>query len=365
MAPVLDQQPSPTLDWNNDSSNQDQLDVRGLWIPKFDIAKGQRIVTAGSCFSRYIGKALVEREYRWINAETAPGSPELQTAFHYNEYSFRTGEICTARMLSQWMSWAFEDEACPDIFWERDGRFFDPFRPTVELDGFSSIEEARLSRQATLAAIRAAFSRWAIFIVTLKTTESWRDKETGLEFADCPGSVAGEFDPEAHVAHKASYQETLEDLNNALEAIRRIRPKFKVILAVSPVQIDMTASEEHAAVAHCKSKSILRAVAESLASGDDNIDYFPAYELINYPKFRGRHFTSDQRSLTREGINLMTTSFFNDIDLAFGRVPSPPPAADAPVIDPQPDDYVISEEDSLRSEEEMLTAFKLEAEDRV
>jgi hypothetical protein len=38
--------------------------------------------------------------------------------------------------------------------WEKDGRFYDPFRPNIEPDGFASAEEMENSRQACIRAFR-------------------------------------------------------------------------------------------------------------------------------------------------------------------------------------------------------------------
>ena len=75
--------------------------------------------------------------------------------------------------------------------WEQDGRFYDPLRPVIEPGGFASEDELRAARAATLAAIRDAVRRAHIFVFTLGLTECWEHRETGLQYALCPGTVPG------------------------------------------------------------------------------------------------------------------------------------------------------------------------------
>lgn len=351
----------PQAFWRSAVAEQDALDIRGLWSPKFDITEKTPIVTAGSCFAQHIGRALRERDYNWIDGEAAPGSADLQKAFHYGTFSFRTGNIYTTRMLAQWVEWAIKPEDCPDMFWEKDGRFYDPFRPAVEPDGFFSIEEARASRLATLNAIRSSIRKAEVFVFTLGLTECWRDKATGTEFAICPGTVAGEFDPQAHEFHNMSYDDVIRDLNRAIINMRRIRSGLKVLLTVSPVPLTATASEQHVLNATSYSKSVLRAVAGNASSNMEGVDYFPSYEIITHPVFAGQFYAANQRSVLPEGVDHVMTCFFHDLNAAFGRAAPVPPAKAVPTGSMAKDDGEISATDDVRCEEEMLAAFQSQA----
>ena len=181
------------------------LEISGLWVPEFAILPKHKVVTAGSCFAQHFSRALTARGYSWLDAEPAP---ELLTAeqardFNYGIFSVRTGNIYTARMLQQWLSLALgdrdQDEPAWTEVWETKGRFQDPLRPVIEPGGFASREELFASRRATLAAIRKAVRQADIFVFTLGLTESWRNAQTGAEYALCPGTAGGRFDPDDHV----------------------------------------------------------------------------------------------------------------------------------------------------------------------
>ena len=71
-----------------------------------------------------------------------------------------------------------------------------------------------------------------------------------------------------------------------------------------------TKSGNHVLVATMESKSILRAVAGQLTTNRTYVDYFPSYELINSPVFRGVFFEPNQRTVNRHGVDFVMNVFF-------------------------------------------------------
>lgn len=342
--------------WRSAVAETRAKDIRGLWSPKFDIAKDMRIVTAGSCFAQHIAGALRDRGYNWYDAEPAPGSDALKRAYGYGVFSFRTGNIYTARMLNQWLRWAQKPQDCPDIFWKKGGRYYDPFRPAIEPEGFAKLDEARASRGATLAAVKDAMRKAQVFIFTMGLTECWRDAETNDEFAICPGTVAGEFAPDRHVFHNMDYSEVAREMGRALASLRKLNRNVKVLLTVSPVPLTATATGRHVLTATSGSKAILRAVAGMLAEKHDNVDYFPSYEIITHPVFEGRFYAGNKRSVRPEGVAFVMRNFFDDLGAAFGGHGDDTvnPEAGKPV----PDGSDAEAASDVICEEEMLAAFQ-------
>jgi hypothetical protein len=227
-------------------------------------------------------------------------------------------------MLVQWLSWALEGAALPaDDVWHEGGRWFDPFRPAVEPGGFADADELRASRQATLAAIRAAVDGADVLVLTLGLTECWRDRVTGAEYAMCPGTVAGRFDPDRHAFHNQRPGEILRDLRTAVQILARRNPRLRVLLTVSPVPLTATASGQHVLVATTQSKAILRAVAGMLAEDLAAVDYFPSYEIITAPTFRGVFYAGNQRNVLPEGVATVMDCFFGSLEARFGPVAVP------------------------------------------
>jgi len=339
--------------WRSAVAEAGPFGLTGLWTPKFRLERGHGIVTAGSCFAQHIGRALKARGHRWMETEPAPpffGEAE-RAAFNYGIFSFRTGNIYTARMLLQWLRLAFDEGAVPDETWEQESRLTDPLRPVIEPGGFDGAAELRAAREATCAAIRRAVREADWFVFTLGLTESWRNTDTGLEYALCPGTVAGRFDPARHAFHNAPMAEILADLSAALELMRRENPALRVLLTVSPVPLTATASGQHVLCASGYSKSVLRAVAGQAASEFDFVDYFPSYEIITSPVFRGIFFAPNMRSVEPQGVETVMGHFFADQERVFG--PLDPPEAGAE----DPPAAVRRNRDDVTCEEELLGAF--------
>jgi hypothetical protein len=81
-------------------------------------------------------------------------------------------------------------------------------------------------------------------------------------------------------------------------------------------------------VATTQSKSILRAVAGQAAAAPW-IDYFPSYEMIVTPPFRGMFFAENGRTVTADGVEFVMDSFFAGQAATFG-------APEAPAAVPKP-----------------------------
>jgi hypothetical protein len=351
--------------WRTAVADRDAMEIAGLWKPKLKISRKTRIATAGSCFAQHFAKALVARSYRWVDFE--PGPAGLTVAqkhdYHYGTFSFRTGNIYTPRMLRQWLTWALTSTQPPEEVWEKDGRFYDPFRPAVEPGGFASVAELQTSRLDTLAAIRRGLKQSQVFVFTMGLTESWRDAETKVEYAVCPGTIAGTFDPDRHQFVNHSYEALLSDMKAVLKLMLRANRRLNLLLTVSPVPLTATASGQHVLTATMHSKSLLRAVASALVQGQARVDYFPSYEIITHPAYRGRFYAPNMRSVLPEGVDHVMTSFFQDQAAAFGGIPTPKPTAAPPppetADDPAPPELTEAEE--LRCEEEILAAFAPDA----
>ena len=331
--------------WAPAVGQREAIQIGDLWCPRFAIRAEDRIVTFGSCFAQHIGRALVARGFGWTDFEQAPPllTKDEAAAYNFGVFSARTGNIYTARMLRQWVGWAFGDAPVPGEVWQREGRFFDPFRPTIEPDGFASPAEVSSARELTLERFREAITETSLFILTLGLTESWRNLGFPCEYAICPGVVAGKYDPALHAFHNAPYSEILADLTATLARIRRANPALRVLLTVSPVPLTASASGQHVLIATTQSKSVLRAVASALEG--DGVDYFPAYEIISAPPFGGRFFAENRRSVTAEGVAHVMAQFFAALE---GAVRAPLQAAPEAA-------------DDLVCEEQILAAFAPQA----
>ncbi|KOG87483.1 GSCFA domain-containing protein [Streptomyces varsoviensis] len=328
----------PRSFWRSAVAEPDMADIGGLWSPKFGIGQDEPVLTAGSCFARHIGRALRERGMNWRDAEPAPpGLTEAErTARHYGVFSFRTGNIYTAAMLRQWLSWAHGESAPPDEVWSEDGRFYDPFRPAVEPAGHATAEEALAARRSTLEAVRGAVAGAGVLVFTLGLTEAWRDRATGVVHPVCPGTVRGSYDAERYAFHNFTFAEVYDDLSAAVELARAANPRLRVLLTVSPVPLTATATGGHALTATTYSKSVLRAVAGQLALERGHVDYFPAYELVTGFPFKATRYEPNLRTVSPEGVAFVMRHFFDGLAQCPAEAPAPNRADPGPPRSAEP-----------------------------
>jgi hypothetical protein len=314
-----------TAFWKSAVASKDPSEIRGLWDPKFDIKPSHKVVTFGSCFAQHIGRALRERGFSWLISELPPKglSDANQKIFNYDLFSSRTGNIYTSSLLRQWVDWALDEKPVPDEYWVADGRYFDPFRPVIEPNGFESLEEMRASREYTIAAFGRAITEARYFVFTMGLTESWFNKSMGYEYPMCPGTAAGTFDSAEHQFKNQQFEFIRNSLLDAFTKMRAVNKQLQVILTVSPVPLTATNSRRHVLTATMESKSILRAVAGQVRSGQSWIDYFPSYEIISSPVFGGRFFEPNLRSVSKAGVDFVMDSFFADLEAKFGAAETP------------------------------------------
>ncbi|HEX4726263.1 MAG TPA: GSCFA domain-containing protein [Jatrophihabitans sp.] len=301
--------------WRSAVAEPAPAEITELWQPGFTLGPDDPIITAGSCFARELGRALLAAGLNFYDAELPPPglSRAEQQDRHYGQFSFRTGNIYTATMLRQWLSWAVGESVPPVGAWAEGDRFVDGYRPSVQPTGHRSESELLADRDRTLAAIRAAVGQARCLIFTLGLTEAWRDAVDGTEYPVCPGTIRGRFDPQRHVFHNAAFAEVYRDLTAALELARSINPELRVVLTVSPVPLTATATGGHALVASSYSKSVLRAVAGQLATESDQVDYFPSYELITGAPFRAGFFEANLRTVSAEGVAFVLRHFLGAV----------------------------------------------------
>ena len=337
--------------WKTAVAQREPLQISRLWRPKHPLLPAEKVSTAGSCFAQHIGRALQARGFHWFDGEPAPGVvPEaVRKEYGYELFSFRTGNIYTAALLEQWVSWALGITRPPDEIFIKEGRYYDPFRPAIEPTGFRDREELLASRETTLRAIRHVIETSSVFVFTLGLTEGWRHQSGGYEYPMCPGTVAGEFDPSEHVFKNYDYNEILQSMQRFMEMARQVNPKLRFLLTVSPVPLTATASGEHVLTATTYSKSVLRAVAGDLAKAAD-VDYFPSYEMITTAPFRGMFYQPNLRSVKPEGVAFVMNSFFDCLHTCHPEVMgakavpiAPPPTQVAATPTPSADDVVCEE----------------------
>lgn len=314
-------QPSPysglsaSAYWRSGVAQSDPQSLDDVYAPKFRIASDAWVATAGSCFAQHIARHMRTNGYQILDVEPPPlGLPYgLRQSFGYSTYSARYGNIYTVKQLRQLTQEVAGTFTPVDAIWEKDGRYFDALRPSVDPNGLESAQEVAHLRRHHINMVRQMFEKLDVLIFTLGLTEMWLHRESGTVYPTAPGTIAGEFDPDKYVFHNAQFNEIVEDFK-AFEALlsqlRGGRP-FQVLLTVSPVPLTATASGNHILVANTYSKSVLRTVAGYLADNHAHIDYFPSYEIVTNPALRSAGFEGNLRSVRESTVQTVMRHFFH------------------------------------------------------
>lgn len=334
-----------TAFWKLAVASHSPFDITDLWRPKFEISRDWKVATYGSCFAQHIGRALRERGFRWLDCEPGPYGLSAKRAREYNYgiFSSRTGNLYTTSLLRQWTQWAFEGECPPLEVWRKGERYLDPFRPVVEPTGFESMDELEASREHTIRRFERSIRDADLLVFTLGLTESWFNREGAYEYPMCPGVAGGEYHSTQHVFRNQHFNEVIDNLKAAIRLMKSFNENLRILLTVSPVPLTATNSGRHVLVATMQSKSILRAVAAQLADNWPDVDYFPSYEIISSPVFRGAFFEPNQRSVHPRGVAFVMEQFFKALKLPELAAPGGIAAAKAA--------------EELVCEEELLEAF--------
>jgi hypothetical protein len=336
--------------WKLAVASRNVLELSELWNNKIGLVPADKIITAGSCFAQHISKALKAAKYNWKDYEPAPEIflPDQARMLGYGVYSFRTGNIYTVRLLRQWIDWAFATKLMnrSDEVWETDGRWYDPFRPAIEPDGFDSIEEVLASRNTTLRSVKSAFLDADVFVFTLGLTEAWMNKDTGETYPICPGTTAGRFDGKVHSFFNSQYPFIAEDAKWIISFLKEVNPKLRILLTVSPVPLVATATGQHVLTATSYSKSVLRAVAGDLAQSHEHVDYFPSYEIISSFPYKGIFFEPNMREVSKAGVSHVMKHFMAGLSSAHSGV-SDSAVENEPTVDMEEADYLFCEEADL------------------
>lgn len=302
----------------------------------FRINASTKIATAGSCFAQHIGRHLSLRGFNHHVVEKShPIIPLiLAQEYNYGIFSARYGNVYTTRQLVQLVQRAFGLFTPQENVWCDGPRFIDPFRPQIEPDGFSSLEEFHADREQHFECVRRLFKEADVFIFTFGLTEHWHSLMDGATFPVCPGVAGGQFDSNLHGFTNSTVDDVVREFMDFAGYARALNPRLKILLTVSPVPLAATAEDRHVVVATTYSKAVLRVAAEMITKRLDGAYYFPSYEIIAAAHARGAYYADDLRNVTELGVAHVMGLFFEHYAADAGESRSTTP------VPPEPDAFL-------------------------
>jgi hypothetical protein len=281
-------------------------------VPRPLIRRGDRIVSAGSCFGANLVPYLESHGFCYLRTESRhPGFVKAPPeAMSYAAYSAAYGNVYTARQLYQLLLRALGRFEPREDRWQTADAIVDPFRPGMRYAARSEREFELLTAQH-LRATRRAFESCDVFVATLGLTEAWVSTLDGAVFPACPGTVAGTFDPTRHEFVNFTAADVAGDLDAFVTALRAINPEVRVILTVSPVPLVATATSRHVLAADTYSKASLRVAAEAATRAHRDVHYFPSYEIVVGPRAPAEFFEADRRTVSKHAVDVVMAAFLS------------------------------------------------------
>jgi hypothetical protein len=247
------------------------------------------ILTAGSCFADAMGKRFDHYKFSVL------ANPFGAT---YNPISIHKSLEAPA-----------EDYNTRDAFVQNHGLVFHyDFHSQ-----WSSETEAELNRklQEMSRQVQSVIQKASVIILTYGTAWVYTRKENGEIVANCHKVPADRFNKSL-----LREQEIIQSFNTLYQQIKKINPACFFILTVSPVRHLKDSLELNSV-----SKSVLRTSCHSISSNFQDVDYFPAYEIMMDDLRDYRFYKSDMIHPSDDAENYIWKQFsdryFDDSTLAF------------------------------------------------
>lgn len=268
------------------------------------IGKETPVGSAGSCFAVEIARNLMARGFNYV-AKERPVDEETGTrvegalASDPPQFSANWGLLFNAPSFRQIAEKAFGEREFQRIVVENAGTppfFSDPYRENVV---FPSVAAYERNYDRHVAACRAALSACEVFIITLGLNECWEFPVDGSIMSRNPrgSDIAG------LIRHRRlTVAENVAEIQRFIDVVRARNPALKLIVSVSPVPFLATAlaDKQHVVAANGHSKAVLRVAAQELAESNENVFYFPSYELVTM--CCEQPWDADQRHVSRAAV---------------------------------------------------------------
>ena len=281
---------------------------------RFTLDRTTKIASAGSCFASRIAESLQTYGFNYLVTEPGPRwlDREQRAAFGYGAYSARYGNVYTTLQLLQLARRSLGRFEPLERAWNGTAGLLDPFRPSIQPDGFVSADELESDRTQHLAAVRRLWEELDVLVFTLGLTETWLDRRDGAVFPSPPGRGAGVFDPERFAFRNLDVAENVAHLDAFLALLWEINPTARVILTVSPVPLAATMEPRHVLTSTVYSKAVLRVTADEICRRHERVDYFASYEIVTATGNDAEYFAADKRNVTPAGVDHVMWSFYRN-----------------------------------------------------
>ncbi|QDT07030.1 GSCFA family protein [Rubripirellula lacrimiformis] len=251
--------------------------------PKFQLSRGAKVFTIGSCFARNVEDKLIShgvnvasrgfslpREYYYKPSMHGPRTALNKYSPH--SIAFELDRVISGRSL--------ENDGFVQV---DDSLWYDPHCSQVVPRPLEDCREVR----AKVAGVTREIEDCDFVFVTLGLTETWIDNELNVPVNLPPKPNLLKRFPDRFGFSNATYPSVVEALESTIDLVcKQCNREMKFIFTVSPVPLQTTYSDVDVILANTYSKSVLRAACGHLSAMHDNVDYFPSFEMLMYSNRR-------------------------------------------------------------------------------
>ncbi len=246
------------------------------------ISYDDKIFFIGSCFSNNIGNKLISSKFRCkINP----------LGVMYNPVSINN----TIKIITG------QKEINENDIFEKDGIYYSFFLHS-SFNKLSREEFLNSLAKEAESALRFLETTSVVFI-TLGTAWVYKHRELDECVSNCHKEPAKAFDKIV-----MSSDDITSNLNEVVRRITEINPKVKIYFTLSPVRHLKDGFQDNSL-----SKALLRVAISNVIVGFENLDYFPAYEIVNDDLRDYRFYKDDLVHPNETAVNYIWSKFQDEL----------------------------------------------------
>ncbi len=257
---------------------------------KASITMGDSIITIGSCFANSINTKLEQNKFSTLNNPL--------------------GILYDPRSIARVFNFALTGNRPDKQTYINTGNEFVNLLAHSDMNGKSLSDSKNLiDEQLTKVSQTVKNADW--LIITLGTSWVYYQNSTGLQVANCHKIAQSEFEKGL-----LEFDRTKLVYDNLLQFLKEVNPNLKIIITVSPVR-----HTKDTLPLNSISKSHLFLLSHYLDQTYNNVQYYPAYEIVVDDLRDYRFYKSDMIHPTEQAIDYIwqhfTDTFFDTEALAF------------------------------------------------
>ena len=272
------------------------------FTPKFKLNNKTSFFTIGSCFARNVENYLQQKKVPLLSKMPSVAG-ELFVAGGNDrsgyENVYTPGSVLEASKL---VNLADRFHCIKEL----NGFWYDLI--THGLKGLEK-EEALAIRESMLN-VYQNIRQTDVLVITLGYTEAWYYTPAEAWVNQSPANPKLRSLSDQFELVVLNFEQTKLILEEALSNFREVNQNIKFIVTVSPVPLGSTFTQDHILIANQRSKSTLHTVAHYLAETQEDVDYFPSYEIVSLSN-RTAAFEEDNIHVKSSMVSKVMECFFN------------------------------------------------------